>query len=117
MGRQASALASIRLHCSHNLVRDHGPRGGAKEARCWQNHWILLLDAYSIKKALACYDVKSLHIKCGRSILSASNFPQIDDYSKGLTTTPIFLVAFSDLIQRIFYNVQNINVTPLQMGT
>ncbi|QRC91806.1 hypothetical protein JI435_020030, partial [Parastagonospora nodorum SN15] len=43
VGRQAAALASIRLHCPHHLGRHHGPRGGPQEARCWKDSRFLLL--------------------------------------------------------------------------
>lgn len=48
VGRQATSLASIRLHRPDHLRWYHGPRGGPQEARCWQDSRFLLLEAVSI---------------------------------------------------------------------
>ena len=44
MGRQAPAIASIRLHRPHHLRWHHGPRGGEEKARRRQDHRVLLLE-------------------------------------------------------------------------
>lgn len=49
VGRQASALTSVRLHRVDHLGGDHGSRGGATEARGGEDYRILLLDDVGVK--------------------------------------------------------------------
>lgn len=44
MGRQATAISSIRLHRPYHFVRHHGSRGSKTEARCGQDYRIFLLE-------------------------------------------------------------------------